>query len=98
MNQVEFLLRLSENARDQGDEINRRHHEERERHGKELQDLWRMIELARQNVWAELHRFGQMNEPKATAQIPQQGQIPRAVQTAKGNPVSSGVTHDERTK
>ena len=77
MNQVEFLLRLSENARDQGDELARRHLAELEVHTKELQELYRMIEAAQQNVWAELSRWGALNEQKEpgrlAAQIQPQG-------------------------
>jgi hypothetical protein len=58
MNQVEFLLRLSENAQEQGNEIENRHRVEREAHARELTELWRLIELARQNIWAEMHRWG----------------------------------------
>jgi len=62
MNQVEFLLRLSENDRERGDDIAQRHHDERAAHVKMLQDHWNMIEAARQNVWTELSRFGGLNE------------------------------------
>lgn len=66
MNQIELLLRLSENAQDKGDEIAGRHHQERAAHAKELTDLHRMIEVARQNVEAEMDRWGYRG-PKATA-------------------------------
>jgi len=89
MNQVEFLLRLSENDRERGDDIAQRHHDERAAHVKMLQDHWSMIEAARQNVWTELSRFGGLNQtqkPEATqgnAAIPQQGQRIRAIAAAE---------------
>jgi hypothetical protein len=86
MNQVEFLLRLSENARDEGNVIARRHHDEREAHAKTLSDLYQMIELARQNVYNELVRFGVANEVKS--QVPQQERV-RAI--AGGNAARAGV-------
>lgn len=75
MNQIEFLLRLSENAQDQGDDIAKRHNEERAAHVKSLLELEKMISLARQNIHAELGRFG-----VATAQPQQPQQLPRAAQ------------------
>lgn len=93
MNQIEFLLRLSEDARDDGNDMARRHHDERDVHGKKLQELWGMIEQARQNVWTELVRFGIVNEEKAKAQIahpnPQQG--PRAVRQAEEKADANGA-------
>ena len=62
MNQVEYLLRLSENAEDKGDEIAKRHHDERQVFVNELQGLWAMIEAARQNVWTQLSRFNGLND------------------------------------
>ena len=85
MNQVELLLRLSQNAQETGDDIAKRHHTEREEHVKNLQQLWDMIEMARRNVWTELSRFGALNENKQAenrgleAMSPQQGRLPRAV-------------------
>lgn len=58
MNQVEFLLRLSENAQEQGDQLAARHHAERAAHAKEVGELYRMLELAMQNLNAEMHRWG----------------------------------------
>lgn len=71
MNQIELLLRLSENAVEAGDVIAARHHEERAAHAKELADLYRMIEVARQNVEAEMHRWGYRGPktPEAQGQI-----------------------------
>lgn len=74
MNQIEFLLRLSENAQDEGEEIAKRHNLEREAFIKQLLDLEKMIDLARQNVHAELGRWGIQGLPKHPA--PQQGQLP----------------------
>jgi hypothetical protein len=68
MNQIEFLLRLSENARDKGDDIDQRYEAEKAAHLKELKGLWQMIEAARSNVWAELSRFGGLNEVRKEAQ------------------------------
>ena len=70
MNQIEFLLRLSENAQDQGDDIAKRHNEERAAHVKSLLELEKMISLARQNIHAELGRFG-------VATTPPQQSLPR---------------------
>jgi len=82
MNQVEFLLRLSENARETGDDIARRHHDERAAHIKTLNELWRMIELARQNVYAEVVRFGGGNEaPKEDPAAGNRAIGPRPVRT-----------------
>lgn len=68
MNQIEFLLRLSENAQDAGDEIARRHQQERAAHYKELCDLHRMVELAKQNIESELTRFGLSPAPQVKQQ------------------------------
>lgn len=83
MNQIELLLRLSENAVEAGDVIAARHHEERAAHGKELANLHRMIEIARQNVEAEMQRWGyrgpktlepgQLADPKNPNPIPAPG-------------------------
>lgn len=81
MNQVEILLRMSENAVEQGDVIAARHHEERAAHARELASLHQMIEVARQNVEAEMQRWGYRG-PK-TPDVGQ-GQIPANV--AKDNP------------
>lgn len=77
MNQVELLLRLSENSQDRGDEIARRQREERMAHTKELSDLYRLIELARQNVEGEMRRFG-MDQPQAIQSSPPAPSLPPA--------------------
>jgi hypothetical protein len=64
MNQIEFLLRLSENAQDEGDELAARHNAERAAHTKNVSELYRMLEVAMQNLHSEMHRWG-MIQPKA---------------------------------
>ena len=58
MNQIEFLLRLSENAQDEGEALAKRQNAERDAFIRGLLDLEKMIELARQNVHAELGKWG----------------------------------------
>lgn len=58
MNQIEFLLRLSENAQEEGETLARKQNAEREEFVKQLLDLERMVDLARQNIHAELGRWG----------------------------------------
>jgi hypothetical protein len=69
MNQIEFLLRLSENAQDKGDEIATRQQTERAAHVTELLDLQRMATIALRNIEEELARFG---VTKRTTPQPQQ--------------------------
>jgi hypothetical protein len=76
MNQVELLLRLSENAQDKGEELTR----QRDAYNRELQELWGMIEQARQNVWTLLSRFGGLNEDQRAAQAETRAQIARTPQ------------------
>lgn len=75
MNQIELLLRLSENAQDAGDEIAHRHNEERKKHALELHRLYEMIEAARQNVHAEMARWG-LAGPKVS-QLPETSVAPK---------------------
>lgn len=74
MNQVEFLLRLAENAQDEGDELAARHTAERAAHTKNVSELYRMLELAMQNLHAEMQRWG-MIQPRAQ-KPPEQAQLP----------------------
>lgn len=75
MNQVELLLRLSENAQDAGDELAHKHNSERMAHAKELHALYEMIEVARQNIHAEMARWG-LAGPKQ-AQLPETNVAPK---------------------
>lgn len=83
MNQVEFLLRLSENAQDKGDELLRERDKVYVAHAKELLDLSRMIEAAKANIDNELSRFARWvprdNAPQLVSPHPQE-QMPRIVQ------------------
>lgn len=84
MNQIEFLLRLSENAQDEGEELAKRHNQERDAFVKQLLDLERMIDLARQNVHAELGRWG-LAQAQAGHAVPQQGKLPPSNPKPQGN-------------
>jgi hypothetical protein len=92
MNQVEFLLRLAENAQDQGDELALRHTAERAAHTKQLSELYRMLELAMQNLHAEMQRWGVI-QPKALKlpeSEPAQAQLP-ASSGPGGGPYKPGA-------
>ena len=86
MNQIELLLRLSENAQDQGDELAKRHNLERMTLGKDLVELYRMIELAKENVESEMRRWSLPlpEMPKLKPQPPEQPprQLPNAPKPA----------------
>lgn len=77
MNQIEVLLRLSENARDKGDELIRDQSQINTAHAKDLLELSRMIELAKSNIDNELARF-QRWLPREQQQPPVE-RLPRAV-------------------
>lgn len=66
MNQIEFLLRLSENAQDDGDVLAKRQNAERDAHIKALLELKKMNDLAGQNIVNELARWGvDVTKPQA---------------------------------
>jgi hypothetical protein len=90
VNQVEFLLRLAENAQDQGDELAARHNAERAAHTKNVSELYRMLEVAMQNLHAEMLRWG-MIQPKAQ-KLPEkaQPQLP-ADASGGGNASQAGI-------
>ena len=75
MNQVEFLLRLSENAQDKGDELLRERDKVYSVHAKELLELSRMIEAAKANIDNELGRFSRW--------VPREEAAPRLVSPAQ---------------
>ena len=88
MNQVEFLLRLSENARDKGDELLRERDKVYVAHAKELLELSEMIEAAKSNIDQELERFRRWvpreNTPRLVTPAPQHSLPSRAEAAAKG--------------
>lgn len=91
MNQVEFLLRLSDNARDEGDELTQTQNKVFGEHARKLVELSRMIEAAKANIDAELQRFSRWlpredNNPHA--RIAKPDQLPRVV-TGAGNEVKA---------
>lgn len=89
MNQIEFLLRLSENATDEGEELAARQNKEREAFIKGLLDLKRMNDLAGQNIDAELGRWGVKPLPQQGQQLPR-GQNPEPMsRIAQKGPASS---------
>ena len=57
MNQVHFLLQLSENAQARGDELTRNQNDIYSTHARDLVELSRMIEMAKANIDVELERF-----------------------------------------
>ena len=88
MNQVEFLLRLSDNARDKGDELTRTHNSIYSAHAADLLELSRMIEMAKANIDVELKRFAQWIPREENPRIVKQDQLPRVV-TGAGNEVKA---------
>jgi hypothetical protein len=57
MNQIEFLLRLSENAQEEGDTLTEEQDKIFSAHARKLVDLSLMIEAAKRNIDLELERF-----------------------------------------
>ena len=96
MNQIEFLLRLAENAQDEGDSLTKEQDKIFSAHALKLAELSRMIEAAKRNIDLELERFRRWLPQQDQAQLmrrPQaeQGQraeqMPRVI-TGAGKPVS----------
>lgn len=88
MNQVEFLLRLSDNARDKGDELTQNQNSIFSLHAKELVDLSRMIEMAKANIDVELQRFARWIPQEDKPRIVKPDQLPRVV-TGAGHEVKA---------
>lgn len=81
MNQIEFILRLSENAQDDGERLANKQNAERGEFIKELLDLEKMANLALQNIHAELARWGIHPAKPVQPTIKNQEQpLPRVVQ------------------
>jgi hypothetical protein len=94
MNQIEFLLRLAENAQDEGDHLTKEQDRIFSEHTKKLVELSRMIEAAKRNIDLELERFRrwipQQEQPQLARrpQSEQQQAIPRVI-TGAGKPVAN---------
>jgi hypothetical protein len=89
MNQVEFLLRLSENAQAKGDELTQNQNQIFSNHAKDLRELSAMIEMAKANIDVELQRFARWI-PKDENPNPyaKPKELPRVV-TGAGNEVKA---------
>ena len=96
MNQIEFLLRLSENAQEEGDTLTEEQDRVFSAHARKLVDLSRMIEAAKRNIDMELERFrrwipqdnqAQLAKRLQAEQQPRAEQMPRVV---KQGPLPSG--------
>lgn len=72
MNQVELLLRLSQNAEVQGADLGKRHNAEREAFLNELLNLEKMAKQTLQNIHDELGRWG------ITPDAPQPKELPKS--------------------
>ncbi len=69
MNQIEFLLRLSENAQEEGDTLTEEQDKIFSAHARKLVDLSRMIEAAKRNIDLELERFRRWIPEEHQAQL-----------------------------
>ena len=94
MNQIEFLLRLSENAQEEGDQLTKEQDRIFSEHTRKLVDLSRMIEAAKHNIDLELERFRRWIPRENQAQLlrrpqPEQDQkaeqMPRVVKQGPSN-------------
>ena len=95
MNQIEFLLRLSENAQEEGDQLTEEQDKVFSAHARKLVDLSRMIEAAKRNIDLELERFRRWVPQENQAQnllrrpLPEQDQkaeqMPRVVKQGPVN-------------
>jgi uncharacterized protein YfdQ (DUF2303 family) len=89
MNQVEFLLRLSDNARDKGDELTRNQNSIYTAHARDLVELSRMIEMAKANIDVELERFSRwVTRENESSIYAKPKELPRVV-TGAGNEVKA---------
>jgi hypothetical protein len=79
MNQIELLLRLSENAHEEGDELTQSQNKVFGEHARKLVELSRMIDLAKANIDQELQRFSRWLPREENPRIAKQDQLPRVV-------------------